>query len=149
MKKLIIFLWILLIGFPAFAQEKPSIKVYIDVSGDSSILKQAESYIKGKLKSLGDITIVSKKDADVGLQAVVIEGRITSGHKIGFMCACAIIIPVSGYDHLVRMTLYTGRDLKKMCQDIVTEFDTGHLEIIRESGQRNHEPPGGQIFIIH
>lgn len=149
MKKLIIFLWILFIGFPVFAQEKPSIKVYIDVSGDSSILKLAESHIKRELKLIGDVTIVSKKDADAGLQAVVIEGRVISGHKIGFMCACAIIRPVSGYDHLVRMTLYTGRDLKKMCQDIVTEFDTEYLETIRESRQRNQEPPGGRVFIIH
>lgn len=132
MKKLIIFFLILLIGFPAFAQEKPLIKVYVGISGNPRVL--AESYIKRELRSLGDVTIVDILDenADYAIYILVDETKLKNGHKIGFHCAWAVVEPIPGCAHFRNVLLFYDQDLKKICQRIVADFDINYLEEIRK-----------------
>jgi hypothetical protein len=140
MKKLIVSFCILLIGSSAFAQEKPSIKVCLSVTGDAKILALTENYIKKELRSLGDITIVDTKyTADYYLVMVIVQEKLKGGSRLEeFTCAWAVAKPMTyGCEDLRGVRLVANsNNLKELCQGIVSEFDVKYLELLRRQKQR-------------
>jgi len=125
--------------------------VNLTVSGDERCQTQAESYLKRELRSLGDITI-SPSSPDWNIDAVVYSTTLTTGQRAGYNISVVISTPfcpnLSNYFSLTNepailvCTNYVaiqfhgmrgGSDLRKLCADIVTDFDTTQLESSRKS----------------
>ena len=140
----------------ATAQESelPKFRVKVFVSADENIEGKIKSYINRELRSLGDVELVDD-DSEFELEIVAIEQMTESGNKVGIVLSTVIstkydnwylltLVPASKKEELDKQTanLYffpdhwvkTGptRSLRKLCNEIVADFDTKHLENIRK-----------------
>lgn len=109
------------------------------------------SYVKRELRSLGDVEIVGVGDKwDYMLEFVGIEQKYTStGGKTGTISITWIVYKSAS--HLVdessiltfhgevvfrsnpRLQVGPTEDLDRMCKEMVAQFDTKNLEVIRGS----------------
>ena len=141
------------VGFTgAQNNDQPKFAVQVLVNGD--LESEAESYLKRELRSLGDVEITDMFGG-YGLSVVIIEHKYkSSGTKTG-QISCAYLglkrfpfpnliskLPREHFDTVFDATrnlyyfpnlffLNTNREraeLKQLCQEIVTEFDTDLLE---------------------
>lgn len=123
--------------------------VTLDIqSKDKTTQEQAESYLARELRSLRDVRIV--KDADILIRGFVTKtetfDRIHKGYALSIVVVkrsvCTDRIVKKGEvrqfwecDTLVSAYLNTGgiAELRNMCEDYITSFDTDVLKPLRES----------------
>ena len=121
------------------------IRVQVDISNrDSSqefINTKVESYIKRKLRKLGDIEIVDNTPVYV-VKGVAIElktGRYVTGYAVTIttlwrrdLTMWGINLPYDVYTYLQSL-ITVGSDLEQMCHDFVINIDSRELEAHRQA----------------
>lgn len=128
------------------------IKVQFSFNADSNIENRVDSYIKRELRSLGDIVIV-EQNGDWELDIIVMEATTKGGYKSGIVVSVAILnkilrgsiwdliepdekddnpnrTKINITDHWLRIG--PEETLKSICEKIVADFDTMHLEPFRK-----------------
>ena len=128
------------------------IKVKFSFSADKNIGNRVDSYIKRELRSLGDVAIVEKY-GDWELDILAMESITKGGNKSGIVVSVAILEKPRGSiwdlipskskdedplrpdiyitDHWLRMGPQEA--LKSICEKIVADFDSMHLEPFRKN----------------
>ena len=142
-------------------------QVSVSVSADEVVRSQVSSSINSGLRGLGDIALVSERDANYHLSIVVIantfNGR-TAGYTLSIVITKNILPPTSapkalrslakdafsgdvlvdmfasGTD-LIHHTLLTDSDLPSICKRAVADIDTGAIEEERKGWQKINKPP--------
>ncbi|MFH0771812.1 MAG: hypothetical protein V1933_04265 [Candidatus Omnitrophota bacterium] len=130
-------------------------KVKVTVSADDNIKSAVISYLNRELRSLNDVELV---DTDSGweIDVVVMESKTVDGRKRGLVIFSTVIL--NHYDNQLlslyfkpeckdvglQMTsdlcdFYGHRvdkgpidDLQSICKDVVANFDTKNLEVVRK-----------------
>jgi len=127
--------------------------VNLTVGGDLSCRSEAESYLRRELHSLGDVT-VSESSPEWIFDAVV-SPTVLSGRNVGYNLSVVISTPFcpnmanffqltnalaiqicTNYSMIEFHGVRGGPDLRKVCSDAVTAFDTAQLEPSRKSFER-------------
>ncbi len=136
---------ILFFAFTTYSQANKQFVMHVDVSGkDKDTVNKVESYITRELRSLGDVGLVNKNEGWYELEILVLKekGGFTIAFAITTLCKPEREVSdgkgsvlyetprVYGFDNLL---LFTGSDLRRLCEDFVTELDNLHLKPIRES----------------
>ena len=158
LKAMLLVLICLTIGIPATLSQENRIPVSVIVSAkDPSTKSLIESHIKRNLRGLGDVNVNTYPGYTIHIVAIKIKN--IGGNHTGYSIATAItssssvslydgftdemkkiIIPAEAKKKLLEpieefenLNLSIGNDLKSMCEEIVADFDTEHLESARES----------------
>ena len=140
---------------------KFSTTVKVKVSADENIKGRIESYLKRELRSLGDVTVVDEKPSWeiclVALEQHDVEGEVTSvvlsvviltplpadllGWVLKLNAEQVDYISRIGCFHYRAHWLKTGppKGLKDICEGIIADFDSEHLESVREQYQKMSE----------
>ena len=145
------------------SQSKPRFSVRLKISAQGDMKSEIESYISRELRSLGDVYLVDNDEAyRIGI--IAFELINTGGRKDGYAVTALItstfptdllatVLSSHGvskdgvktwrdiadeHERVERFILDTcGRsDLRKVCEQIVIDFDTKILEPIRKLGSR-------------
>jgi len=121
-----------------FADKKIVVQLHLDIAGQSRANNNIRSFIRRELRSLGDIELIEAASidivGDVAIQILVMENRLLDGRLTGFTYSVTSL--VASYDRRFWMfyenTLFTSStDVRNICIDIVSWFDTGLLESYR------------------
>jgi len=114
------------------------VQLHLDIDGHSRANNNIRSFIRRELRSLGDIELLeaasSNVTGDVAIQILVMENRLLDGSLLGFTYSVTSL--VASYDSRIWLfhenTLFTSStDVRNICIDIVSWFDTGLLESYR------------------
>lgn len=136
------YIWILLLSSIAFtgqsANASRKFKVCVTVSCENQRVETLiRSYMNRELRSLGDVTLVTFKDARFLITLVALESHYKSGRKTGGVAlACAYIVrsandPVFYYYPDISVISNDVKEVDTTCKGIVATFDTEYLDRVR------------------
>lgn len=132
---------------------KYTFRVGLDVTGDSQVASEANSYLARELRALGDVAIGSEDPLYV-LHAVVLQKRDmvsltfvvhkfsdlsllckTCECKESLMESCVRMLEDSEKLYAVRARLGSHTELQGFCQELVASFDGEYLQDLRTKQQ--------------
>ena len=135
---LMLFLSVVFTGETPHAQVPSKFKIYVSVSYDDEHIKSLiQSYIKREIRSLGDVLVVGRDDAQYFLSIVAIERTYReTGRKSGAIAFAYMFTKKTPAGDYYFPELWVAindiTDLEKSCKSIVVGIDTSTLEPIRE-----------------
>ena len=127
-------------GEKTHAQAPHKFKVHVSVScADENTKSLIQSYIKRELRSLGDVLIIGRDDAQYILTILVLELTYkATGKKTGNIAMSSTFLTKARrsaglfYYPCIGLNKGSTRDLDRICQEYVADLDTSELEPIRE-----------------
>jgi len=123
--------------------------VCVKFQGEDSLKSDVESYVKRELRSLGDVKITDDAQADYTIVLDAHANSLADGHRVGYSVAVLVTEPFrtntmammvsqpeflklfGGFVIVDTFATSSGPDLRKICADVVTDFDSIELEHAR------------------
>lgn len=142
MKHQIIIAMLMIFAFSlSFAAQTSSMDVAVFVQANNKDLRDTtESYISRELRSLKDVNITTDNPF-YEIYVLILENKTTSGRPTGYTAGVAITynLPCTVFGKAqVCNTFETQRvyidnvdSLRRMCEEIVTDFDAKNLKSLR------------------
>ena len=139
------FVMLLPLTLASETQHRFRISVVVKVVPDEATQSIFLSYVKRELRSLGDVDIVNENEEwHYELNCLVIEQTFANNsRKTGDISIAYIICTPFRAEHLplgkvvwypnLKLRVTRREHLEQTCKEIVVEFDTKHLEILRET----------------
>lgn len=122
--------------------------VRVDFSGDDSLKSDVVSYVKRELRSLADVRVTDSDEADYIIALDVQRRILVVGHPASYLVTFLVTQPLhtnvlaimakpeyvnafGDYVKVDRCGTWYGPDLRGICADVVTEFDSHELDAAR------------------